>query len=192
MIQPALESISYESNLQLGLSYNKLDKVFTFTFPQDRSIALATLIVPSELALRLGFNLVTEINNHNKKGEPVPDTIDIKQTEAKARALGYDTGVIVVSDANSPANTASGIMDQFMCSLYPTPTGTFEISLLENCFKPPSTPLPNLYDMKNNSIPATFNLSRYLDDGSLTRLEWKNTAFVSGLLRGMASNKMGI
>ena len=187
MIKPALDSFSYDANVQLGLSYNAQDHKFTFTFPEDRAIASATLILPSELALRLGFNLVTEINNLNKKGEPVPDTIDIKQTEAKARALGYDTGVVIVSDSNRPANTAAGISEQFMCSLYPTPTGTFEISLLENCFAPPTTPLPNFYDMQNNTIPASFNLSRYLDDGSLTKLDWKNTAFVSGLLRGGSS-----
>jgi hypothetical protein len=184
LLKPALENFSYEANVKLGLAYNEQDHRFTFTFPEDRAIALATLIVPSELGLRLGFNLVTEINIHNKKGEPVPDTVDVKQTEAKARALGYDTGVIIVSDNNRPANTAAGISEQFMCSLYPTPTGTFEISLLENCFAPPTTPLPNFYDMQNNTIPATFNLSRYLDDGSLTKLDWKNTAFVSGLLRG--------
>ena len=42
-------------------------------------------------------------------------------------------------------------------------------------------------NMQNNTIPASFNLSRYLDDGSLTKLDWKNTAFVSGLLRGGSS-----
>ena len=188
VIKPALELFSYDANVQIGLAYNTIDKTFTFTFPQDRAIALATLILPSELANRLGFNLVTEINVHNKKGEPVPDTIDVKQTEAKARALGYDTGVIIVSDDNRPANTAAGIVEQFMCSLYPTPTGTFEISLLENCFEPATTPLPHFYDMQNNTIPLTFNLSRYLDDGSLTKLDWKNTAFISGLFRGITNH----
>ena len=185
MMKTALDLFSYDSNLQIGLAYNPTDKVFTFTFPEDRSIATATLLLPSELALRLGFNLITEINIYNKKGEPVPDTIEVKQTEAKARALGYDTGVVIISDANKASNTSAGISEQFMCSLYPTPTGTFEITLLENCFKPPATSLPNFYDMQNNTIPATFTLSRYLDDGSLTRLDWKNTAFISGLLRGV-------
>ncbi len=187
MMKKALDTFSYDSNLQLNIAYNKGEKTFTFGIPQDRAISRASLILPSELALRLGFNLVTEISFKNKKGEPVSDTIDVKQTEAKARALGYDTGVVLVSDANSSANTAAGISEKFMCSLYPTPTGTFEIPVIESCFKPPVTTLPNFYDMNNNTVPAHFTLSRYLDDGSLVKLDWRNTAFVSGLLRGHAT-----
>jgi hypothetical protein len=184
MIKKALDSLSYESNLKMDLSYNKMDKTFTFTFPVDRAIALSTLLVPSELSERLGFDLVTEINNNNKKGQPVPDEIDVSKTEAKARALGYDTGVVIVSNANKPANTTAGISQQFMCSLYPTPTGTFDIPASEYCFKPPTTALPNFYAASNAMVPATFKLSRYLDNDTLVHLDWKNNAFVSGLLRG--------
>ena len=184
MLKTAFETLSYESNLQLDLVYSAKQETFSFVFPVNNSIARSNLIVPTDLAARLGFGLVTAINSSNKDGDPVSQSIDISHTESKARALGYDTGVVIVSDANSPSNTTAGIPDKFMCSLYPTATGTFEISLLENCFKPPTTPLPKFHSSGTGYIPATFNLSRYLDNDELVNLEWKNGAFVSGLLRG--------
>jgi hypothetical protein len=71
-----------------------------------------------------------------------------------------------------------------MASLYPTASGSLEITVLENCFKPPTTPLPHFYTSGNGLVPFTFKLSRYLDDEELVSLQWKNNAFVSGLLRG--------
>lgn len=184
MFKKALDSLAYESNLKLDLSYNKAEKTFSFTFPEDRAIGSSTLFLPADLSERLGFNSVTEINNTNKKGQPVTDEIDVEKTLANARALGYETGVVIVTNANVPANTTAGMSEQFMCSLYPTSTGTFEIPILESCFKPPSTSLPNFYSMANATVPTTFKLSRYTDNDTLVHLDWKNNAFVSGLLRG--------
>lgn len=183
-LKKVLDVISYESNIKFDTSYNEAEKTFSFTFPSDRAIRLSTFVVPPDLSERLGFDLVTDITINNKKGQPVPDDVDVKNTEAKARALGYDTGVVVVSNANVRSNTTAGINEEFMCSLYPTSTGTFEIPHLESCYKPATTKLPNFYTSSTGVVPAHFKLSRFLDNDDLVHLDWKNGAYVSGLLRG--------
>ena len=188
VLKESLDVISYESNVKIDVGYSEAEKTFTFTFPLDRAILLASLLVPKDLAERLGFDLVDEINYNNRKGMPVPEEVDIKNTEAKARALGYDTGVVIVSNANVRSNTTAGINEEFMCSLYPTATGTFEIPFLESCFKPATTKLPNFYTSSTGVVPAVFKLSRYLDNDQLVELDWKNGAFVSGLFRGSKPN----
>jgi hypothetical protein len=183
-LKKVLEVFSYDSNIKIDMSYSEAEKTFSFTFPQDRAIRRATIVVPTDLSERLGFELVNDITNNNKKGQPVSEDVDVKNTEAKARALGYDTGVVVVSNANIRSNTTAGINEEFMCSLYPTATGTFEIPHLESCFKPATTQLPHFYTSSTGTVPAHFKLSRFLDNDDLVHLDWKNGAFVSGLLRG--------
>ena len=184
ILQEAMEVFSYESNLKVAAIYSEVEKTFTFNLPVDRAINFATLVVPKELAERLGFDFVNDITYENKKGKPVSEDIDVKNTEEKARALGYDTGVVIVTNANIRSNTTAGINEEFMCSLYPTATGTFEIPYLESCFKPATTKLPHFYTSSTGTVPALFKLSRYLDNSELVELDWKNGAFVSGLLRG--------
>jgi hypothetical protein len=184
ILKDAMEVFSYESNVKIDATYNETEKTFSFALPVDRAINFATLLVPKELAERLGFDFVNDITYENKKGKPVSEDIDVKNTEEKARALGYDTGVIIVSNANIRSNTTAGINEEFMCSLYPTATGTFEITHLESCFKPATTKLPHFYTSSTGTVPAVFKLSRYLDNSQLVELDWKNGAFVSGLLRG--------
>jgi hypothetical protein len=183
-LKKVLEVFSYDSNIKIDMSYSEGEKTFSFTFPQDRAIRRATIVVPTDLSERLGFELVNDITNNNKKGQPVSEDVDVKNTEAKARALGYDTGVVVVSNANIRSNMTAGINEEFMCSLYPTATGTFEIPHLESCFKPATTQLPHFYTSSTGTVPAHFKLSRFLDNDDLVHLDWKNGAFVSGLLRG--------
>ena len=184
ILQDAMEVFSYETNVKIDVHYSEAEKTFSFVLPVDRGINFATLVVPKELAERLGFDFVTDISYDNKKGNPVSEDIDVKNTEEKARALGYDTGVVIVSNANIRSNTTAGINEEFMCSLYPTATGTFEIPHLESCFKPATTKLPHFYTSSTGTVPALFKLSRFLDDSQLVELDWKNGAFVSGLLRG--------
>ncbi len=106
------------------------------------------------------------------------------KTETRSRALGYDTGMIVVSNDGSRSTAMAGVYEQFMCSLYPTSTGTYEMSLLENCFTPIRMELPKFHNSANALVPVTFKLSRFLDDDRLVDLDWKNGAFISGMLRG--------
>jgi hypothetical protein len=172
------------------VSYNSQAKKFRFTFPTNDTLVKATLLVPTDLAERLGFGLVTDISEKNKEGEHVEDEFDITKTETRSRALAYDTGMIVVSYDGTRSISMAGIYEQFMCSLYPTAAGAYEMSLLESCFTPISMELPQFHNTANALVPVTFKLSRFLDDDRLVALDWKNGAFVSGLLCGIKTHAL--
>ena len=185
MMKKGLETLSYQSNLKLNMSYNASAKKFKFSFPTHDSIALATLIVPSDLAERLGFGLTNDITGKHNEGDRVEDQIDISKTETKARALGYDTGMIVVTCDGKTSNRIAGISDYFMCTLYPTPTGTFEMSLMESFYIPSMVKLPHYYSSASGEVPITFRLYRLLDNNQPIKLDWKNGAFLSGQFLGV-------
>ena len=180
-----MEDMTENVNLNIDLGYIEDKKEFKFTFPIHDSIAKCTLIVSKDLAERLGYGLITDISESNKQGERVEDNIDVSKTETRARALGYDTGVIVVTNDGTSSNLMSGFSNQFMCCIYPTSTGTFEIPLLESCFSPPTMSMPQQFQSASGFVPITFKLSRFLDTDQPVNLDWKNGAFISGLLRGI-------
>jgi len=184
---PMLETFTNKNQFKLALNigYNGDKKEFTFTFPIHDAIVNCTLIVAKDLAERLGFGLITDISETNKKGERVEDNIDVSKSEARARALGYDCGVLIVTNEGTSSNLMSGFSDQFMCCLYPTSTGTFEIPMLESCFSPPTMSMPQQFQSASGFVPITFKLSRFLDTDEPVNLDWKNGAFISGLLRGV-------
>ena len=185
MMKKGLETLSYQSNLKLNMSYNAKAKTFIFTFPTHDSLALVTLIVPNDLAERLGFGLINDITKNNNEGDRVEDQIDVTKTETKARALGYDTGMIVVTYEGKTSNSMAGISEQFMCTLFPTQTGTFEMSLMEKFNMPSTVGLPNYYSSASGEVPITFKLFRFLDNNQPMKLDWKNGAFVFGQFHGI-------
>ena len=188
VLQVGLEMLAQQSNLKLEVSYNSQAKKFRFTFPTHDTLVKATLLVPTDLAERLGFGMVTDISEENKEGERAEDEFDVTKTETRSRALGYDTGMIVVSYEGTRSIAMAGIFEQYMCSLYPTATGAYEMSPLENNFTPIAMELPQFHNSANALVPVTFKLSRFLDDERLVDLDWKNGAFVSGLLRGIKTH----
>jgi len=125
----------------------------------------------------------------NAEGERIDDDIDVTKTETKARALGYDTGMILVTNDSKTSNSMRGISDQLMCTIYPTATGVYEISALESCFAPPTMSLPNFFPSGQADIPVTFKLYRFLDSNQPASLDWKNGAFVCGQFRGFQAEE---
>jgi hypothetical protein len=185
LLKTVMKELTENVNLNVDLGYKDDKKEFKFTFPIHNSVANCTLIVSKDLAERLGFGLITDISETNKEGERVEDNFDVTKTETRSRALGYDTGVIIVTNEGTSSNLMSGFSDQFMCCLYPTSTGTFEIPMLESCFSPPTMSMPQQFQSASGFVPITFKLSRFLDTDQPVNLDWKNGAFISGLLRGV-------
>ena len=184
-LKKAMETLSLFCNFLVDVSYNDTTKKFKFTFPHHDAISKCTLLVPTDLAERLGFGLITNITSLNAEGDRVEDDIDVTKTETKARALGYDTGMILVTNEATTSNSMKGISDQLMCTIYPTATGVYEISALESCFSPPTMSLPHFFPSGQADIPITFKLYRFLDSNQPVTLDWKNGAFVCGQFRGI-------
>ncbi len=168
----------------VDVSYDDRAKKFKFIFPPNQNILQTSVMLTRDLAERLGFGLVDSISQANAQGNRVEDDIDVKRTESKARALGYDTGMILVTNESKTSNNVIGISDQLMCTVYPNAVGVYEISPLESCFSPPTMSLPNFYSGGQNEVAVPFKLYRFLDNSEPAKLDWKNGAFVSGQLRG--------
>jgi|694.fasta_scaffold32524_13 hypothetical protein len=184
ILKEVLDILSYYTNFQITASYDVIGKKFKFFFPHYSSISTSSLSMPIELSERLGFGMVNEITNVNAEGAFVDDDIDVTNTEKKARALGYDTGMILVTNESFTSNSMKGISDQLMCTIYPTATGVYEISPLESCFSPPTMSLSNYYPSGHADLRITFKLYRFLDSNQPVPLDWKNPAFVYGQFRG--------
>ena len=184
-MKKALQDLSAFTNTRVNVNYDEAAKKFKFIFPPNPDVLRTTIILPTDLAERLGFGLVDSINRDRTEGDRVDDDFDITKTETKARALGYDTGMILVTNESKTSNTLIGISDQLMCTVYPNAVGVYSISPLENCFEPPTMNLPNFFSGGQNDVSVPYKLYRFLDNNEPAKLDWKNGAFVCGQLRGL-------
>ncbi len=184
LLKEGLGHFFEDTNTMVDVSYDDRAKKFKFIFPPNQNILQTSVMLTRDLAERLGFGLVDSISQANAQGNRVEDDIDVKRTESKARALGYDTGMILVTNESKTSNNVIGISDQLMCTVYPNAVGVYEISPLESCFSPPTMSLPNFYSGGQNEVAVPFKLYRFLDNSEPAKLDLKNGAFVSGQLRG--------
>jgi hypothetical protein len=184
-IKKVLQDYASSCNFTTGLNYDETKKMFTFEFSKNPHLRNMSIHLPPELSERLGFNFVSDIKEATGAGKKVEDEIDISQSETKARALAYDTSLVIISHNNSSANTTAGINHSYMAALYPTGFGTLEIPAIESCYKAPTMNLPITLYGNPSTVPATFKLSRFLDDSKLTNLVWTNGAYIFGVLRGI-------
>jgi hypothetical protein len=185
-ISLALDNLSTKTNLKFNITYTAPQ--FSLSFPENTDID-ASLNVPVDLAFRLGYGFVTQI----KKGavaEPRPDRYDTSNTAAKARALVYDTAQVIVTMENTSSNLNSVTGDIVVATLYPTPQGSIEMLPSSLFLPPPMVKLP-FFASGTNTVPVTFQLSRFNDDESLMPFYWKTASYLSGTLRGTMHREGG-
>jgi len=184
MMRNVFKPLTNACNLQIGLFYDKDTKIFKFSFPNNAQLNV-DLHLPTELAQRMGFGQVTQINKANQTSDPVEDQPNVKHTEKKARALAYDTGTVIVSDDNTQSNTTPGLSGTFMMALFPTETGSLAPSSQSFCLPPVTMQRPRMLTGGPGTYPANFKLSRYFEKNHLVNLVWKNGAYATGVLRGV-------
>jgi hypothetical protein len=138
--------------------------------------------MPTELTERLGFNIVGEIGATRARGLPVDDAPDFDNAMAKARALVFDTGMVVVSDENSRSMMTADMYENFVANLMPHSDGVLKLSSFSDTR--PKMRLPSVFTGSSDKIPASFRLHRYFDNGNRVSLQWLEDAFVVGVLRG--------
>jgi len=188
MMLEALKNIAIYCNIQVGITYDDKEKIFTFSFPNNNSLNFAVNL-PTELGKRLGFGLVDAIRRDKAKSDPVSDEPNVEHTEKMARALAFDTGMVIVSDNQVTSNLSSGITELYMASLYPTDTGSLLPSAQSFCYPPPTMELPRMLTGGPGNYPATFTLSRFIEQNIPVNLVWSTGAFVVGVMRGVALDK---
>jgi hypothetical protein len=183
-VKDALDNLAQQCNIIFNVSYNPKVKKFTFTFPINVNMRDQTIFLVPELSERLGFAQVTDVAEGNKTGERVDDSPDPKETQDKARALAYDTSVVIVSSLSQSDNNTIISGADYMASLFPTETGSMEMRFNQFGLEPPSMIMPT-FATSLPTISTTFSLSTFLDNNTLTDLKWKDGAFIIGILRGV-------
>ncbi len=175
-------------NISYGVTYNATTTRFQFQFPSNNRMTKIKIVLPGDLAERLGFELNREITPKNSIGESLV-VVDPKETEDRARALSHETGLIIVLDYNTGTNTTVGIGKRYMAALYPTETGNMGKNLNKICNQQPVMTLPSV-NMTNEYIPVTFLLSRFSGHNKLVNLVWKEGFTMQVTLRGVHPLKM--
>jgi len=173
------------SNLQVQLAYDDITKIFTFSFPANDALRIE-VDLPTDLSERIGFKLTTRISDVNRMGEKADDAPDTRETEKKARALCYDTGMVVVSDDNTQTNTTAGIAELLVANLFPTDTGSMTLGEHAFCTAPVTLTVPSGWNTGyGGHVPTTFRLHRFLENNQRTNFTWNNGATLVGNLRGI-------
>jgi hypothetical protein len=181
-VKKTLNILTEASNLNVQLDYIAAEKKFKFAFPVN-DLLNVSLHPSQDLANRLGFNLISNITKMNAKStEKCEDTPDLVDAEKKARAMAYDTSIVIVSNEYSSSMMTAGISEQFMASLMPTWSGTLKLSPISDTL--PKMRLSNVYSGSSDTVPATFRLHRYLDHENLVNFQWRHDAYIYGVLQG--------
>jgi hypothetical protein len=183
-LSAAMKKYAYDCNLMVGFNYDATTKKFRFEFPNNTNLENITVVIPPELAERLGFGLQTDITRSNRTGTKVDDSEDISLTNDKARALTFDTSLVIVSYNDSSSMTTVGINDSYMAALYPSGLGSMIIPAVESCFKPATMKLSKTLYGHSGFVLANFKLSRFLDNSEFVNFIWNKGAYISGVLRG--------
>ena len=182
----AMQLYAKESNINFGFNYDEASKKFSFEFPNNSAFDYFVITIPSELAERLGFGLNRYITKEIRTGKIVKDADDfnVDETTNEARALCFDTALVVVSDFYQTSNMTVGTPHAYMTSLYPTGLGTMDIPMMESCHAPPTMRLSSTLPTAEGYVLPKFKLSRFLDNRLFVPFVWTKGAYISGALRG--------
>jgi len=171
---PTIKRIAKNANQTFELSYDRTNKKYKFVHPTNTNVKIDVLTVPV-LAKQMGFgNGVSRITK-DMEANPLEIEIGDRDTEMKARALGYDIGLSLVSIDQSNIQTIQ-MTNTVMAILEPNPYG---------CIKMGCNLTSNEIYVTNYSGPEIeFIISRLSESGQPVPLDLPVAAYAQGLLVG--------
>lgn len=177
-----LQSMSESLNHSVTVTFN--NNKFQFAFPATASgDPRVTLHLPVDLSILLGYGPVEYIDKSTPCLMVFSNPEDITNSQRKAVALVYDTGLVVCTLNMLSSNTTVGATDHFMAALYPNDSGIMDmLPGAYFCSSPPFAVL-TLHSGASGKVPVQFNLLRIYDNEKLEPFEWKTSGFVFGVLQ---------
>lgn len=169
----AIGKLAKKMNLYMALEYVKAEKKFKLIYPTNNQVSINIKTKPY-ICRQLGFE-ASDVIKHKAVPSVVSNETDVKEIEQKARALVYDTGMVVV-DLNqqmSQQNSYSGTIT--MATLEPVFDGVMRC--------PAQVEMPRV-NVTYFDPQLEFVLYRIGDDGEPHPLEWNVGAFIQGLFVG--------
>lgn len=169
----AISQLAKKMNLDFTLVHDATGKKFTLVYPDATGVQL-NLRVPTYISHKLGYGHVSVIKPH-MHNDSYPEEVEIKNVEAIAKVLAYDTGMVVISldqqaskQTHQFTNLVMAILESDDAGVMTTKTG------LEFSKVPISYFNPNLQ----------FELSRFNENNQPMPLGWKVGAYIRGVLVG--------
>ena len=181
-IHGSLQFLEALTNIRVGFKFDPNKRKFQFVFPPNQNLKNLFVIVHADLAERLGFGLINEINVENRTGEKIHDDKDnIQDARKAAAAIANDVGILVITDQDSSSNTTVGVYERVLCSLFSDNEGMMK-------YRPTgvttSMKIAKYLAETDGFVTARLRLFRYVDDGHLVPFVWKVGAWVHGILVG--------
>jgi len=171
---PTIQELAKQANQQFELEYDTTYKKFKFQYPSNQNVKIDVLTVPI-LAKQMGFgNGITKIT---KDMDPIPIQIETgdRDTELKARTLGYDIGIAMVAIEQTNLQTIQ-LNNTLMAILEPNPYG---------CIKMGCNLTSNEIYVTNFSGPEIeFIITRLSENGQPVPLDLPVAAYAQGILVG--------
>lgn len=171
--QQNISSLARKMNLYMSLIFDRAMKKFSIVYPNNFNVHIDIKTKP-HVCKQLGFEPL-DVIKYRATADAIPDDSNVHEIEQKARALVYDTGMVVVdlnqqvSQQNSYSGTAT------MATLEPVYDG-----VMRNL---PGVEMPRVMVTYFDPV-LEFVLYRIGDDDQPHSLEWSVGAFVQGLLVG--------
>lgn len=170
---PAFEKLAKSINIILSLSFDSASKTFLINFPNNPNIYVR-IHLPSKVMRQLGFDMsLGEFIDNRTVSLPVGSTLDTTDLEKKAKALVYDTGMVVVSMKEHTGQTT-------MATLEPQKEG-----VLRN--RPSRWELPQVH-LSSINPGMHFMLQRFNDNNQRFSLDWPVGAYVFGEIVGLLNH----
>jgi len=178
-----LNNLGEKTNVNLKLHFSKDENRYLFQFPAN-PLVNATIIMPAIVLEALGYEGMEEVNRASRPSA-LKSNDERYDTLKKSRALANDCGLTVVTQKHRSSCNLIGSTDHFMATLLSNDFG--KMRMLKNDICSPTIDLvapdgPPQY----GHADVMFELSRFTDDGILRPLDWPCSAYLQGLLVGIA------
>lgn len=175
---PAFESLGKTVNCSLNLEFIPSTKKFKITFPNNPNITMKVHL-PSKVIRQLGYEpSACEFITPNSISREVKTSLDTVDLEKKAKALVYDTGMVVAFLDVQSGGSSNTVSDQtILATLMPRIDGVLRNRLSQ------IRDVPRVY-LSNFSPDMHVLLYRYNDRNERMPLDWPVGGYVYGEVTG--------
>ena len=179
-LRKEFDVLSDKANLQVSLNYKTEESRFDIVYPQNKYIQ-TRVICNKECGERLGYGPVTKITQ-NMFGRPVEAADNVVNAEIKARALAFDTDMIIATLDSSSSSRTHGLEEPLLGTLLPTESGTYNMKFqkAQRSVELPTTGLGGGQFL----IPLKVNLWSMKRGSEKMPLDWNVSFTVGGVLEG--------
>ena len=179
-LKPEFDLLSEKANIQVALNYNATESRFEIVYPSNKYV-LARVLCNREFGERLGYGPLTKLSP-SMFARPVEASDNVVNAEVRARALAFDTDMIIATLDSSSSSRTHGLEEPLLGTLLPTESGTYDMKFqkAQRSVELPTTGLGGGQFL----IPLKVNLWSMKRGSEKMPLDWNVSFTVGGVLEG--------